>query len=141
MHQLEQLDPGLLFGRVDILVALYDVDVDRQPFVVRRKGPVALGNIRVTLRTQVPHRRGILDEQGHFVAVYEWHHPFYIGADRVSHARVEPVVDMGKHKVQVGLLCSNGFHLGYPLGLHFPRQLPSEIKKSAARGIVLSCSE
>ena len=45
MHQLEQFRAGLLLGGVNILVAVDDIQVDGQPFAVRRQGPVAFGDM------------------------------------------------------------------------------------------------
>ncbi len=67
MHKLEELCSSLLLGRVDVLVALHDVDVDGELALMRSQWFVAFSNFRVTLRPKVPDGRGILDEEREIV--------------------------------------------------------------------------
>ena len=63
MDQFEEFGSGLLLGRIDILIAVHDVDIDRQFFRVRREGPVAFGDFRIALRPEIPDRGRIFDQE------------------------------------------------------------------------------
>ncbi len=63
MHQLEQFGAGLLLGGIDVLVALHDVDVDRQLAGMRGERLIARGDLRIALRAEVPDGGGIFDQE------------------------------------------------------------------------------
>ena len=67
VHQLEQLRAGLLLGGIDVLIALDDVDVDREFFRARRQRLIARGDLRIALRTQIPDGGRILDQKREIV--------------------------------------------------------------------------
>ena len=64
VHQLEQLRAGLLLGRIDVLVALHDIEIDRQPLLPLGQRRVPFRDRLVALRTQIPDGRRILNQEG-----------------------------------------------------------------------------
>ena len=69
MDQFEQFRAGLLLGRINVLVALDHVDVDRQLVGMCRERLVLRGDLRIALRTEIPDGRGILDQEREVVLI------------------------------------------------------------------------
>ena len=67
VDQLEQFRAGLLLGGIDVLIALDDVDVDRQLVLRGRQRAIARRDLRIALRPQVPDGRRILDQEREIV--------------------------------------------------------------------------
>ena len=63
MDQFEQFGAGLLFGGIDILITIDDVDVDGEFLGVRRQRLVALCDLRIALRPEVPDGGRIFDQE------------------------------------------------------------------------------
>src|ERR1700730_17775198 len=114
MDELKELRTGLLFGRVHILIPVDDVDVDCEIGGAWRKRLITLCNFRIALRAEIPHRRGIFDEESEIVRVEQWKHASCVGADSVFHAAIETVVDMCEYEIQIGTCAANGFQLCDP---------------------------
>ena len=108
VHQLEQLGPGLLLGRIDVLISLDDVDVDGQSVPPRRQRRIPPRDLPVALRPQVPHRRRILHQEREGTPFQQRQHARGIRPDGVPHAGIEPVIHVGEHHIQVGLLVAAG---------------------------------
>ena len=54
MHEFEQLGAGLLFGRVDVLIALDDIDVDGELTSLLGEQLLAGRDLRIALGAQAP---------------------------------------------------------------------------------------
>lgn len=59
VDELEEFDAGLLFGGIDVLVAIDDVDVDGEFVLVR--GDVFFGDLGITLGAEMPDGGGVFD--------------------------------------------------------------------------------
>jgi len=53
VDQLEQFRSGLLFGGIDVLVAVDDIDIDGQVAGMLRDGLIARRNLRIALRAAI----------------------------------------------------------------------------------------
>ncbi len=130
VHQLEQFGSGLLFGRIDVLVALDDVDVDGQVIGVLRERLVTRGDLRITLRAEVPDGGGILDQEREVVLIEQGQNARGVGADEIAHAGIEAVVDVREHEIQIGLGGADGFDLADPFLLLAAREIGAIVEKS-----------
>ena len=102
MHEFEELGAGLLLGRIDILIAVDDVDVDGELRSVRGERSVLFGDLGITLRPEVPEGRRVFDQEGEGVGVEKRQDAAGIRADGVFHAGVEAVVNVGQDEVETG---------------------------------------
>src|ERR1019366_7699869 len=76
VQQLEQLGAGLLFGGVNVLVAIYDIHVDGELVGMRGQGAIALGDGGITFGAKVPDGGRVLDEEGEGARVQQRKHTF-----------------------------------------------------------------
>src|SRR6185369_8747516 len=89
MNQLEQFRAGLLFGGVDVLIPIDDVDVDRQLFLRGSQWRIARGDLRIALRTQVPDGGRVLDEKREIVLREQRQNARGVRTELFAHAGVE----------------------------------------------------
>ena len=94
MNQLEQFRAGLLFGGIDVLITVDDVDVDRQLFLRGRQRGVARGDLWIALRSQVPDGGRVLDEEREVVLGEQGQNARGVRTQLFAHGGVKAVVDM-----------------------------------------------
>ena len=63
MHQLEKLRPGLLFRRINVLIPVHNINVNRQFSRMRRQRLVPLCDLGIPLRPQIPNRRRVFNQE------------------------------------------------------------------------------
>src|SRR5208337_4434324 len=63
MQNLEQFRTSLLLRWIHILIALDNINIDGQLIEPVRQWPVTLRNLRITLRTEIPDGRRILNQE------------------------------------------------------------------------------
>ena len=131
MHKLEQFRTSLLFGRINVLIALHDVDVDSQLAGLFGERLVFLGDFRITLWAEIPYGGGIFDQESEIVLIQQRQKPRRIRADEIVHASVEAIVHVREHEIEVGLGLADGFDLCDPFFLPAMRQFGAIIQKHA----------
>ncbi len=100
---------------------------------------VTRGNLGITLRAQVPDGGGILDQEREVVLIEQGKNARSVRADEIVHARIEAVVHVSEHQVQIGLGCADGFDLADPFLLLAAGEIGAVIEKGPqARFIGLS---
>jgi len=135
VDKLDQFRAGLPLGRIHILVAFDDVDVDAQAGGIREPG-IFLGNFPVPVRAEVPNGRRIFDQKSKFPAGRHREKPGGVRADRVPHPSIEPVVHMGEDQVEIGFSPSQCLQFGDPFGLDPPRQFRAKVQKASQPRLV-----
>ena len=95
--------------------------------------------LRIALRAQVPDRSRVLDQKRKVMPIEQRQHARGVGADQVAHARVEAIVYMRQHKIQIRLGGADGFDLADPFLLLPARQLGAIIEKRRAAAPCPAC--
>src|ERR1039457_5360781 len=131
VHHLEQLGAGLLFGGVDVLVAVDNIQIDGKAILARRQRVVAARDLLVALRRFVPHGGRVLHQEGEAMVFEERRELRGISADGVAHGRIQAVLDMGEHDIQIAARAADRVDFGEPLLLHVARQLGAIVQKCA----------
>ncbi len=129
VDELQQLRAGLLLGRVHVLVALDDVQIDGEPVSMPCERLVAARDLGVALRPEVPHGRRIFDQKRELLAIHRGQQRGRICAERVAHACIEAVIDVREHYIEPGLFAAHGFELRKPVRLHPAHQPRAPVEK------------
>ena len=141
MNQFEQFGAGLLLRGIHILVALDDVQVDREPLPPGRQSGIPLRQRLIALRPKVPDGSRVLDQERKGMPVEQRKNACGIRPDGVAHPGVETVVHMRQDKVEVRLVAPQRLHLRQPILLHLARQLAAKVEKRPPRSRILAGPE
>ena len=96
---------------------------------MRGEGGVAVGDLGVPLRSQVPDRGRVFDQEGHPSVLSEPQESGGVGSDQIPHPCVETVVHVGEDDLQPRLLHPEGLEFGDPLLLQLGGQLHPILQK------------
>ena len=80
----------------------------------------------------MPDGGRVFDQKGEAVQVQQRQSAAHIGAERVAHAGVEAIVDMGENQVQIGVDAARLFDFGEPFRLHAAGEPGAKIQKASA---------
>ena len=138
MHQLEQLRPRLLLCRVDVLIPVDDIDIDGEPVGAAGQRLISARNFGIALRSEMPDRSGILDEEREIMLGHQIQRARGVSADSVFHPRIEAVVNMRERHIKIRLDAPQCKDLAKPILLHASRELGAKIQKGAQPGLVLA---
>jgi len=79
---------------------------------------VTFGDFRIALRSKISNGRRVFDQESEIVCLELRQNACHIGADGVSHTRVEAVIDVGEDEVELGVCLTDFFYLADPLFLY-----------------------
>ena len=97
---------------------------------------IAGGDLGIALRAQVPDGGRILDQEREVVVIEQGENARGVRADEIVHARIESVVHVSEHKVQIGLRCPDGFDLADPFLLLAKREIGAVVEKGPEARVV-----
>ena len=131
MHHLEELGAGLLLSRVDVLVAVHDIQIDGQAILARRQRAVTARDLLITLRRLVPNGGRVLHQEGEVVVFEQRQKLRRICADGIAHGGIQAVVDVGEDDIQIAARTADVLDFGQPPQLHLARQVGAIVQESA----------
>ena len=92
---------------------------------------VTFGDFRIALRSKISNGRRVFDQESEIVCLELRQNACHIGADGVSHTRVEAVIDVGEDEVELGVCLTDFFYLADPLFLYATGEASAENSKIA----------
>ncbi len=131
MHELEQFRSRLLFGGVNVLVTIHNIDIDRELVAVRRQRSVSLRDFGIALRAEIPDCRGIFDQKRERLLIEKRQDARGVGSDSVFHSWIETIVHVCENNVEIGLHGTELRREAEPLLLHAARETGAEVEELA----------